>query len=70
MENGKKIFKKLTTIRCSNSSSENISKGNESTDLKRYLDFPGDSVDKNLPANAGDTGSIPGLERFHMLWSN
>jgi hypothetical protein len=69
MENGK-IFKKLTTIRCSNSFSENISKGNENTDLKRYLDFPGDSVDKNLPANAGDTGSIPGLERFHMLWSN
>ena len=22
---------------------------------------------KNLPANAGDTGSIPGLGRFHML---
>ena len=30
------------------------------------LDFPGDSVVKNSPANAGDTGntgSIPGLER-------
>ena len=29
-------------------------------------DFPGDSVVKNLPANAGDTGdagSIPGLRR-------
>ena len=23
--------------------------------------FPGDSVVKNLPANAGDTGLIPGL---------
>ena len=22
---------------------------------------------KNLPANLGDTGSIPGLERSHML---
>ena len=22
---------------------------------------------KNLPANVGDTGSIPGLERSHML---
>ena len=25
--------------------------------------FPGSSVVKNLPANAGDTGSIPGLRR-------
>ena len=25
--------------------------------------FPGDSVVKNLPVNAGDTGSIPGLGR-------
>ena len=25
--------------------------------------FPGGSVTKNLPANAGDTGSIPGLGR-------
>ena len=23
-----------------------------------------------LPTNAGDTGLIPGLGRFHMLWSN
>ena len=27
-------------------------------------DFPGDPVVKNPPANAGDMGSIPGLERF------
>ena len=33
-------------------------------------DFPGGAVAKNLPANAGDTGSIPGLGRSHMLWSN
>ena len=26
--------------------------------------FPGGSVVKNLPANAGYTGSIPGLGRF------
>ena len=32
--------------------------------------FPGGSVDKNLPANAGDTGSIPGPGRSHMLRSN
>ena len=34
------------------------------------LDFPGGTVVKNLPANAGDTGSIPGLGRSHMPWSN
>ena len=27
------------------------------------MDFPGASVVKNLPANAGDAGSIPGWER-------
>ena len=25
---------------------------------------------KNLPANAGDMGSIPGLGRSRMLWGN
>ena len=25
---------------------------------------------KNLPVNAGDMGSIPGPERFHMPWGN
>ena len=33
-------------------------------------DFPGGAVVKNLPANAGDTGSSPGLGRSHMLRSN
>ena len=32
--------------------------------------FPGGTVVKNLPANAGDTGSIPGQGRSHMLQSN
>ena len=32
--------------------------------------FPGGSVVKNPPANAGDTGLIPGPGRFHKLWSN
>ena len=27
------------------------------------MGFPGDSLVKNLPANAGDVGLIPGLER-------
>ena len=32
--------------------------------------FPGGSVVKDPPASAGDTGSIPGLGRFHMPRSN
>ena len=34
------------------------------------VDFPGGSVVKNPPANAGDMGLSPGLGRFHMLQSN
>ena len=30
-------------------------------------DFPGGTVVKNPPANAGDMGSSPGLGRSHML---
>ena len=33
-------------------------------------DFPGGSVIKNPPANAGDMWSIPGLVRFHVSWNN
>ena len=33
-------------------------------------DFPGGLVVKNLPANAGDTGSIPVPGRFHKPWGN
>ena len=32
--------------------------------------FPGGAVGENLPANAGDTGSSPGLGRSHMPRSN
>ena len=34
-----------------------------------YPGFPGGAVVKNLPANAGHTGSSPGLGRSHILWS-
>ena len=34
------------------------------------LGFPGGTVVENLPANAGDTGSSPGLGRSHMPWRN
>ena len=32
--------------------------------------FPGGAVVENLPINAGDTGSSPGLGRSHMPRSN
>ena len=32
--------------------------------------FPGGAVVENLPANAGDTGSSPGLERSHVPQSS
>ena len=34
-----------------------------STSVIYKTGFPGDSVVKNLPADAGDVGSIPGSER-------
>ena len=34
------------------------------------MGFPGGVVDKNLPANAGDTGLSPGPGRSHMPRSN
>ena len=33
-------------------------------------DFLGGVVDKNLPANAGNTGSISGAGRLYMWQSN
>ena len=33
-------------------------------------DFPGGPLVKNLPCNAGDTGSIPDQGRFHMTLDN
>ena len=38
--------------------------------LKITLGFPGGAVVENLPADAGDTGSSPGLGRSHMPRSN
>ena len=34
------------------------------------MGFPRGAVVKNLPANLGDTGSIPGPVRSHMPRSN
>ena len=38
--------------------------------LRLYSGFPGGAVVENLPANAGDTGSSPGLGRSHMPRGN
>ena len=35
-----------------------------------WVGFPGGAVVENLPANAGATGSSPGLGRSHMPRSN
>ena len=32
--------------------------------------FPVGTIGKTLPADEGDTGSIPGPGRFHMPWSS
>ena len=37
---------------------------------KKLQGFPGGAVVENPPANAGDTGSSPGLGRSHMPRSN
>ena len=37
---------------------------------EKHRGFPGGAVVENLPANAGDTGSSPGLGRSHMPRSN
>ena len=38
--------------------------------FQKIKGFPGGAVVENLPANAGNTGSSPGLGRSHMPWSN
>ena len=38
--------------------------------VERTWDFPGGTMDKNLPASAGDMGLIPDPGRSHVLWSN
>ena len=40
------------------------------TSIKNYWGFPGGAVVENLPANAGDTGSSPGLGGSHTPRSN
>ena len=45
---------------------ENIGRTLYDINQSKILGFPGGAVVENLPANAGDTGSSPGLGRSHM----
>ena len=49
---------------------ENHDWGKHSHQKCHGRDFSGGAVVENLPANAGDTGSSPGLGRSHMPQSN
>ena len=41
--------------------------GNDMVKAEAKMDFAGAPVVRNPPTNSGDAGSIPGLERSHML---
>ena len=56
-----KIYKQLIQL---NNKKTTQSKNGQKRDL------PGGAVVKDLPTNAGDTGSSPGPGRSHMPWSN
>ena len=47
----------------------NIDAKNSQLNISK-LDFPGGTVVRNPPVNAGDTGSSPGPGRSHMPRSN
>ena len=47
-----------------------LEKADTNVSNNKGLDFPGGPVVKNLPANAGDMASVPGLGGSHMPWSN
>ena len=46
------------------------SKGRNKVRIRPVGGFPGGAVVENLPANAGDMGSSPGLGRSHTPRSN
>ena len=68
----KKTFKKFKSDirgKINTGSSQKLWKRNVRLKM-RWRDFPGGAVVKNPPANAGDTGSSPGLGRSHVPWSS
>ena len=57
--------KVIDSLRCWASSQPAQSEMQLSSSLSN---LPGGPVVKDMPANAEDTGSIPGLGRSHMSW--
>ena len=68
------VFLKLSIYRIDHTSSlpiQKMSRERKLTDRKNWhLELPGGPVVENMPANANDMGSIPGLERSHVPLSN
>ena len=63
------LFKKIYQWNCIwKDAQHHILLGN--VNIKKWWVFPGGAVVENLPANAGHTGSSPGLGRSHMPRSN
>ncbi|KAB0358423.1 hypothetical protein FD754_002579 [Muntiacus muntjak] len=75
---GKRICKKLngswlTKVHLDKTQQNNVEHKVETFSgicKKLMVELPNGSVVRNLPANARDMGSIPGLGRFHMPWGN
>ena len=56
---------------CKSLEEEGLWASNSPRDTKSHpAGFPGGAVVENLPANAGGTGSSPGMGRSHMPRSN
>ena len=68
LQNGRKYLQMMQPTRDSFPKYRNSSQN--SNQKTTQLDFPGGPVVQNLPAKAGDTGSIPGLGRSRMSWDN
>ena len=61
---------KLKDVTCSMVVMEKICQQPKCSSTGDWLGFPDGAVVESLPANAGDTGSSPGLGRSHMPRSN
>ena len=76
LEEMDKFLEKHNLPRLNEEEIENINRTITSTEIETVIKnlptggVPGGAVVENLPANAGDTGSSPGLGRSHMLRSN
>ena len=65
-------FKWYTRISPLNTKEDFVEEQRNRKDIKHIENrgFPGGTVVKNPPANAGDTSLSPGPGRSHMPWSN